>query len=72
MSLTKRETEVIELLSKGLSNKRIAEGLTLSTRTIETHVNNMLIKTNCENRTQLAYWWNTSWFIQNNRVLPFL
>ena len=44
--LTTRETEIIQLIEKELSNKQIAEKLFLSDRTIETHRKNIFRKTN--------------------------
>jgi DNA-binding NarL/FixJ family response regulator len=43
-------------VAKGLSNKDIADQLNVSQRTIESHVSNMLNKTNLHNRTELARW----------------
>ena len=42
--LSPREIEVLELMAIGLSNVAIATRLVLSTRTIETHVNNVFLK----------------------------
>jgi non-specific serine/threonine protein kinase len=42
--LTDRELEVLRLLAKGDSNRQIAEQLTLSTRTVERHVENLYAK----------------------------
>jgi DNA-binding NarL/FixJ family response regulator len=39
-----------------MANKDIAEKLNVSQRTIESHVSNMLNKTNLTNRTELARW----------------
>ena len=44
--LTARETEIIQLIEKELSNKQIAEKLFLSERTVETHRKNIFRKTN--------------------------
>ena len=52
LEITDREYEVLELISKGLSNKEIAENLFLSESTIKTHVSNLLIKLNAKRRTQ--------------------
>lgn len=35
--LSSRETEVLELIAKGLTTRQIAEALTLSPRTVESH-----------------------------------
>ncbi len=47
--LTKREQEILELLSKGFSNKEIADKLFLSERTVIGHKSNLLAKTQCKN-----------------------
>lgn len=39
--LSVREIEVLELISKGLSNKEIAEKLFISLSTVKTHINNI-------------------------------
>ena len=49
--LTAREVEVLRLVAQGLTNRQIAESLTISVRTVNTHVTNILNKTNCDNRT---------------------
>ena len=50
--ISKREYEVLQAVSKGLSNKEIAEKLFLSESTIKTHVSNLLLKLNAKRRTQ--------------------
>ena len=42
--LSPREFEVLELMATGLSNAAIARSLTVSIRTVETHVNNVFLK----------------------------
>jgi DNA-binding NarL/FixJ family response regulator len=51
-TLTNRETEVLTLLARGLSNSEIAEMLCLSDETIKTHVSRTLNKLGCRDRTQ--------------------
>ena len=53
-ALTKRETEVLELLARGSSNKEIASTLFVSQATVATHVRNVLGKTGAKNRTEAA------------------
>ena len=52
--LTAREREVLALLARGLSNKEIAETLTLSVGTVRLHVSNILAKLGAPNRTTAA------------------
>jgi DNA-binding NarL/FixJ family response regulator len=54
--LTRREREIAELVSTGLTNRAIADHLVLSERTIEGHVRSMLAKLQLTNRTELAAW----------------
>jgi DNA-binding NarL/FixJ family response regulator len=56
VDLTPTEQRVIQLVAKGMANKEIAEGLSVSQRTVESHVSNMLGKTGLHNRTELARW----------------
>lgn len=50
--LTKRETQVMELVQQGLSNKEIAEQLFISLNTLKVHIRNLYGKMGVENRTQ--------------------
>ena len=52
--LTERETDVLRLVAKGLTARRIGERLTLSHRTVESHVANTLRKLQLHNRAQLV------------------
>ena len=54
--LTRREREIAELVSAGLTNRAIADQLVLSERTIEGHVRSTLAKLQLTNRTELAAW----------------
>ncbi len=51
--LTKRELEVLQLFAEGYNNSEIAERLFLSVRTIESHKNHILQKTNMKNSVEL-------------------
>jgi DNA-binding NarL/FixJ family response regulator len=56
--LTDRETDVLTCLGEGLSNSQIAKRLFLSETTVKGYVSRILVKLDCENRTQaglLAY-----------------
>jgi DNA-binding CsgD family transcriptional regulator len=50
--ISKREYEVLELISAGLSNQEIAEKLFVSTSTVKTHVSNVLGKLDASRRTE--------------------
>jgi DNA-binding NarL/FixJ family response regulator len=52
--LTPREREVLGLIVKGLSNKRIGEALGISEGTVKWHVNIILERLGVEDRTQAA------------------
>ncbi len=53
-NLTDREVDIIKLIAKGDPNNRIAEKLSISDRTVSTHVGRILKKLQLENRTQIA------------------
>ena len=53
VKLTKREQEVVLLLSDGLSNAQIGDRLHLSPRTVEKYVSSLLDKTYTSNRAEL-------------------
>ena len=50
--LSKRETEILELLSKGLRYKEVADKLFLSTETVRTHIRNIYDKLQVNSRTE--------------------
>lgn len=51
-SLTPRELEVLQALGDGLSDKEIADRLTLGAATVRTHVNSLLAKLGVQSRLQ--------------------
>lgn len=53
--LTKRETEVVEHVGKGLTPKEIAEALFISKRTVDFHLDNIYKKVNKNRRTAVAF-----------------
>ncbi|MDH4134292.1 MAG: response regulator [Gammaproteobacteria bacterium] len=53
-SLTEREREVMLMLVKGLNNRRIAEELGISPRTVEAHRARLLGKTGADNIVELV------------------
>ncbi|WP_188195213.1 ATP-binding protein [Nonomuraea sp. SYSU D8015] len=54
--LTRRETEIAQLVAQGLSNKEIAAKLVIAQRTAEAHVEHILCKLGFNSRTQIAAW----------------
>jgi DNA-binding NarL/FixJ family response regulator len=52
--LTSRQRRVLDLLSQGLSNKRIAQELDIAEITVKAHVSAILKKLGVENRVQAA------------------
>lgn len=56
--LTRRELEVLALVAVGKTNRRIADDLVISTKTVERHLSNIFTKLNVSNRaaaTAYAY-----------------
>ena len=65
--LTRREMEILKLLSIGLSNKEIGEKLKISERTVKNHISSIFRKIDVTDRTQAAVF-----SIRNNLVNVFL
>ena len=51
---TDREREIVTLIGEGLSNRAVAERLTLSVRTVESHIYRAMAKTGTTSRDELA------------------
>ncbi|MGW0584487.1 LuxR C-terminal-related transcriptional regulator [Streptomyces sp. NPDC002920] len=58
--LTRREREVAALVAEGMTNRRIAAELTLSPRTVDSHIENILAKLGFGSRTRIAAWWTAN------------
>ncbi|WP_228003130.1 protein kinase domain-containing protein [Nocardia australiensis] len=56
VALTKRERQVADLITQGLTNKQIATKLVISLRTAQGHVEHILTKLGFTSRTQIAAW----------------
>ena len=50
-TLSDREVQVVELLSRGMRNKELAASLGITERTAEVHVRNILLKLDVKDRT---------------------
>lgn len=60
--LTRRETEIAELVTTGMTNREIADRLVIARRTAETHIDHILTKLDFTNRAQIA-----AWFVASHR-----
>jgi DNA-binding CsgD family transcriptional regulator len=63
-ALTKRETEVLQLVGAGLSNPEIGDRLYITRKTVETHVGNLLAKLGLRNRAEAAA------FVTRQKISP--
>jgi two-component system NarL family response regulator len=54
--LTRRETEVLQLIAQGLNNKNIGEQLSISPNTVKAHLRNILEKLQLSSRVEAATW----------------
>ena len=54
--LSNREAEVAELVTKGLSNKEVANQLFVTEKTVKFHLTNIYKKMNVKSRAQLIVW----------------
>ncbi len=53
--LSKREKEILTLVSKGLQNKEIADMLSIKIQTVNNHLYNINRKLGCSNRTEAVF-----------------
>ena len=53
--LTKRQTDILQLVAKGLSNKEIANLLDISVNTVKVHMGTLLRSLNVANRTEAVF-----------------
>jgi two-component system, NarL family, response regulator DegU len=58
--MTRRELQIIKLISEGMTNKEIAKNLHISTYTVKSHVHNVLEKLALHSRVQIAKYAHTS------------
>ncbi len=55
-TLTRREREILALISTGASNDQVADRLSISSNTVRTHIYNLYRKIDVPNRMQAALW----------------
>ena len=55
-ALTQRETEIVRMASRGLSNKEIASRLGITEGTVKVHVHSVYVKLKVSNRVALMRW----------------
>jgi predicted ATPase/DNA-binding CsgD family transcriptional regulator len=55
-TLTRRENQIAELITEGMSNRQIATALVIAQRTVEGHVEHILTKLGFNSRSQIAAW----------------
>jgi DNA-binding NarL/FixJ family response regulator len=54
--LSPREREVLRLIARGYTYKEVAQDLTISAKTVESHVSSVLRKLQLSSRHQLTRW----------------
>jgi two-component system, NarL family, response regulator NreC len=52
--LTRREIDVLQLIARGYTNKQVADALSLSVRTVETHRANLMAKLGVTTRVEMV------------------
>ena len=55
--LSPRETKILNMISKGKTNKEIAEALYISEKTVRNYTSTLFKKINVNNRTEAARYW---------------
>jgi DNA-binding NarL/FixJ family response regulator len=52
--ISKRESEIVQLICKGKSNRDISDSLFISLQTVKDHIHRIYLKTGVKNRVQLT------------------
>lgn len=68
--LTKRQTEIAEMLAWGASKKDVADQLCISERTVENHTKDIYEETGCGKVNELSAWWFCTHFNISFRLSP--
>jgi DNA-binding CsgD family transcriptional regulator len=55
-----READIVRLVARGLSNKEIADALSISPNTVKNHLYSIFSKVKVQSRVQLVQWWNST------------
>lgn len=66
--LTKRETEIIQMICKGYRNKQITKSLGITDQAVKKHLNHIYKKTGVTDRLQLALYAIKHWSFCNNNT----
>jgi len=66
--LSQREKEIVALIVDGLTSNQIADQLSISRRTVETHRYRIYRKLNIRNRAQVVHYAKTNGLIQTNQI----
>jgi DNA-binding NarL/FixJ family response regulator len=66
--LTERELEILKLVGRGMTNKRIGRQLYISDRTVQAHLSNIFSKLGVESRTEAAMYAVRRGWVTNNEV----
>lgn len=53
-TLTRREIEILEYVTEGLSAKEVARCINISPRTVDRHIENVRLKLHAKNRTHMV------------------
>lgn len=70
--LTPRETDVLQLIAEGLTNKEIAVTLVISENTVKIHLRNILEKLHLQNRIQAAVYAVRQGLVDEEQTSPSL
>lgn len=67
--LSAREKEVLQLLTKGLTNKEIGNTLNIAENTVKNHIRNILEKLHLANRVQAATYALEKRIVADNKLV---